>query len=94
MAMFLMLGKYSSEGLMGMSAERTGAAAELVKKFGGEIHALYGLLGENDLACIVEFPGTEKAMQASVAIGKLTKIGFTTSPAVPVEEFDKLMAEV
>jgi uncharacterized protein with GYD domain len=94
MATFLILGKYSSEGLMGMSTERTGAVAELVKKFGGEIKALYGLLGENDLACIAEFPGNEKAMQASVAISKLTKIAITTSPAVPVEEFDKLMAEV
>jgi uncharacterized protein with GYD domain len=94
MATFLMFGKYSSEGLMGMSAERTGAVEELVNKLGGEIQALYGLLGENDLACLAEFPGTGQAMQASVAISKLTKIAITTSPAVPVEEFDKLMAEV
>jgi hypothetical protein len=33
-------------------------------------------------------------MQASVAVSKLTKIAITTSPAVPVEDFDKLMAEV
>jgi uncharacterized protein with GYD domain len=94
MATFLVLGKYSSEGLMGMSAERTVAVADLVKKYGGEIQAVYGLLGEYDLACIIEFPGTQEAMQASVAFSKLTKIACTTSPAVPVEEFDKLMAEV
>jgi hypothetical protein len=33
-------------------------------------------------------------MQASAALSKLTGISFTTSPAVTVEEFDKLMAEV
>lgn len=94
MATFLVLGKYSFEGLEGMSAERTDKVDDLVKKFGGEIKALYALLGENDLAGIVEFPGTEQAMQASVAVSKLTKIAITTSPAVPVEDFDKLMAEV
>jgi hypothetical protein len=30
-------------------------------------------------------------MQASVALGKLTGVSFCTSPAVSVEEFDKLM---
>jgi hypothetical protein len=33
-------------------------------------------------------------MKASVAISKTTGISFTTSPAVPVEEFDKLMSDV
>ena len=32
-------------------------------------------------------------MQASIALTKLTGIGFTTSPAVAVDEFDKLLAE-
>ena len=31
-------------------------------------------------------------MQTSVALGKLTGVNFCTSPAVPVEEFDKLVA--
>jgi hypothetical protein len=35
-----------------------------------------------------------KAMQASVALNKLTGISFTTLPAVTVEEFDKLIAKV
>lgn len=94
MATFLVLGKYSSEGIEGMSAERTEKAEDLAKKFGGKVKAMYALLGEYDLVAIVEFPGTEQAMQASVAMNKLTKISFTTLPAVAVEDFDKLMAEV
>jgi len=39
----------------------------------------------------VDFPGVAEAMKASVALAKLTGIGFTTSPAVPIEEFDKLV---
>lgn len=94
MATFLMFGKYSSEAMKGMSAKRTEEAGSLVKKFGGEVTAMYALLGEKDLVAIATFPSNEQAMKASVALSKLTGISFTTSPAVTVDEFDKMMAEV
>jgi uncharacterized protein with GYD domain len=94
MATFLMFGKYSSEALKGMSSKRTKEVVSLVKKFGGEVKAMYALLGEKDLVFVLNFPGIEQAMKASVALSKLTGISFTTLPAVTVEEFDKLMAEV
>ena len=94
MATYFMFGKYSAEGMKGISAERTEKAAALVKKYGGEVKSIYALLGEYDLVCIVEFPGTEQAMKTSVALAKLTGISFSTAPAVSVEEFDKMMGEV
>jgi len=94
MTTFLMFGKYSSEALKGMSAGRTDKVLKLVKKFGGEVKSMYALLGEVDLVFILTFPDVEKAMQASVALTKLTGISFTTLPAVTVEEFDKLIANV
>ena len=94
MATYFMFGKYSAEGMKGVSAERTEKAAVLVKKYGGEVKSIYALLGEYDLVCIVEFPGTEQAMKTSVALAKLTGISFSTAPAVSVEEFDKMMGEV
>jgi uncharacterized protein with GYD domain len=94
MATFIMCGKYSQEGIKGISAERTKKANSLVKKFGGEVKAIYALLGEKDLLIIITFPGLAEAMKASVALSKLTGISFTTSPAVTVEEFDKMMAEI
>jgi uncharacterized protein with GYD domain len=94
MATFLMFGRYSSEALKGMSSKRTEEARSLIKKYGGEVKAMYSLLGEKDLVIILTFPGIEEAMKASVALSKLTGISFTTSPAVTVEEFDKLMTEV
>jgi hypothetical protein len=36
----------------------------------------------------------EEAMKASVGLHKLTGIAFTTAPAVSVEVFDNLMAEL
>ncbi|HVO66646.1 MAG TPA: GYD domain-containing protein [Syntrophales bacterium] len=94
MSTFFMLGKYSSEGLKGISAGRTDKAMKLIKKFGGEVKSMYALLGEIDLVFILTFPDVEKAMQASVALNKLTGISFTTLPAVTVEEFDKVMSKV
>ncbi len=94
MATFFMFGKYSSEAVKGISAERTDKAVELIKKFGGEVSSIYALLGEKDLVLIVDFPNIEQVMKASVGLSKLTGISFTTSPAVTVEEFDKIMTEV
>ena len=67
MATYFMFGKYSSEALNQMSAERTNKAVSLLNKFGGEVNSMYALLGEQDLVLIVDFPGLEQAMKASVA---------------------------
>lgn len=94
MGTFFMFGKYSSEALKGMSAKRTDEANSLIKKLGGEVISIYALIGEYDLVLIVNFPGIEQAMQASVALSKLTGVSFTTSPAIGVEEFDKIIGEL
>jgi uncharacterized protein with GYD domain len=93
MAKFLMLGKYSSEALKKMSSKRTEKAVSLIKKYGGEVDSMYAMLGEYDLLLIVNFPNIEQAIKISVALSKLTDISFTTSPAVSVEDFDKIMTE-
>lgn len=92
MATFVMFGKYSLDAVKKISAERTDQTMKLAKKFKGAIKGMYALLGEHDLMFIVELPGPEQAMQFSVALAKQTGIAFTTSPAVTVAEFDKLMA--
>jgi uncharacterized protein with GYD domain len=90
MATYLMLGKYSVEGLKGMSAKRTDKLKALLKKNGGELKASYAALGGVDLVLIVDLPDTARAMGTSVALAKATGIAFTTAPAVTIEEFDKL----
>ena len=91
---FIMFGKYSSEAIQKMSPERTKEGLSLIKKFGGEIQAMYALLGEIDLIFVLTFPGIDQAMKASVALSKMTGISFTTSPAVSVGEFDKMMTDI
>lgn len=94
MATFFMFGKYSADAMKGISAERTAKAAALVKQHGGEVKSAYALLGDYDLVLIVDLPSIDQAIQASVALAKLTGISFSTAPAVSVETFDKLMKNV
>lgn len=94
MTSFLMFGKYSSEALKKISSKRTEKAIHLINSYGGEVISMYAMLGEYDLLLIVNFPDIQQAMKASIALNKMTAISFTTSPAVSVEEFDKLSSEI
>ena len=94
MATYFMFGRYSLDSLKEISPERTIKAAALIEKHGGEVKSGYALLGEKDLVFIVDLPDTEQAMKTSVALAKLLGISFTTTPAVTVEDFDKIMEEV
>lgn len=93
MTTFFMFGKYSSEALKGISAERTKQSIELIKKYGGEVVSIYALFGEKDLAFIVKFPTLADAIGASVGLNELTGISFSTTPAMTVEEFDEAIGK-
>jgi uncharacterized protein with GYD domain len=90
MATFCMFGKYSSDSIKKISPKRTVEVRSLIKKLKGELISMYALLGKYDLLFIVNFPGMEDAMMASIAISKLTGISFTTQPAISVETFDSM----
>ena len=93
MPIFMMFGKYSTEALKGISPERTDKAVELIKKNGGKVISMHAVMGEHDLVFTLEFPNSENAIAASVALNKLTGISFTTSPIVEVEKFDRLISK-
>jgi uncharacterized protein with GYD domain len=94
MATYFMFGIYSADAMDDMTADRTAAAEKLVQSYSGKINSIYALMGEEDLILITEFPDNQKALQASVALSKLSGISFSTSPAIEVAEFDKLMKDV
>jgi uncharacterized protein with GYD domain len=94
MSTFFMLGKYSSQGLKTASAVRTRKAEHLVARMRGKILNIYALMGEYDLVLIVDLPGMTEAINLSAGLTKLTGISFTTSPAMPVKEFDRMIAGV
>ncbi len=90
MASYLLFGKYSQEGMKGISPDRTVKATALVKSNGGTVKAGYVLLGEVDIVLIVDLPNTEASIKVSMGLSKLLGVAFTTAPAITVEEFDKL----
>lgn len=93
MSTFFMFGKYSAESMRGISAQRTREVMDIVDRFGGEIVSMYALLGAYDLVLIVKFGSMEDALKASVTISQSLGISFSTLPAIPVEEFDKLLGK-
>ena len=92
MATYIMLGKYTTEGIKGASADRTKKIQDLIQKCGGTVEAMFALLGEYDLAFRVSFPGPAEAMKASFAVARTTGISLSTHAAVRVEEFDRLIS--
>jgi len=90
MPIFFMYGKYSKEGLEGISGERTKKASDVIAKAGGKLLSAYALLGKYDIVAITDFPGVSEVMKASIALNKLTGISFTSFPALHIAEFDKL----
>ena len=91
MAKFLMLGKYSLEGIKGITAERTKKVIDIVKESGGKIDLMYALLGSYDIAFAVDFAGHAEVIKVSVTLAKLTGMTFTTFPAFSVDEFDQIL---
>ena len=91
MATFFMFGKYSADAARNMSIQRTQEAIEEIKKLGGSVTAMHALLGEYDLLFCVQLPTIDDAIKASISLTRLTGISFTTSPAISVEAFDRLV---
>ncbi|GIW71250.1 MAG: hypothetical protein KatS3mg102_0792 [Planctomycetota bacterium] len=94
MPTYFMFGRYTTEAIKGIAAERTERAGEAIRKAGGEVQSIHALLGERDLCIIATFPNGQAALRASLALTRLTGIGFATSEAVPVATFDRLAEEV
>jgi uncharacterized protein with GYD domain len=93
MATYYLFGKYTQQALNQISADRTKKAKELIAKLGGKLQAAHALLGDKDLVLVVELPGIKEALKLSIALMKLSGIGFSTCEAIAVDELDKLAKE-
>ena len=94
MATYFLFGRYSADAVKGMSSARTEKATQLIQKYGGELKSMHIITGEYDIVIMATFPGLSNVVKAIVSITKLTGIGFVTCEAIPVEEFDRIVADV
>lgn len=90
METFFLFGRYTKESLTKISEDRTRKAFSVIQKLGGRVKSAYALLGDEDLVVIASLPNSAQATLASIALTKMTGISFKTSPAIPVDQFDKL----
>ena len=93
MATYFLLGKYSQESINQISSARTKKVAETIEKLGGKVKSMYALLGEKDVAVLVDLPSSKDALKASLALAKSTGISFTSVEAIAMEDFDRLAKE-
>lgn len=87
---YILFGKMSVNAVRDISSVRTMKSNAIIEEYGGRIQAIYALLGGADVLAIIDFPGMNEAMKASIELTKLLGIAFSTSPAMTVDEFDKL----
>jgi uncharacterized protein with GYD domain len=90
MTTYILFGKMSVNSIKDISSVRTMKSVTIVEKYGGRIQAVYALLGGADVLAVIDFPGMDEAMKASLELTKLLGIAFSTSPAMTIDEFDKL----
>ncbi|MCL5023612.1 MAG: GYD domain-containing protein [Nitrospirae bacterium] len=93
MTTFLMFGKYSSEAVKEIHPERTRKAIKIIEALGGKVNGMYAILGDYDLALIVEAPNIDAIVKISVDLHMLTGIHFSSFPAMPVDSFDTLISK-
>jgi len=91
MATFIMMGKYTAQGVKEISFQRSKKGVEIIQQCGGKFLNGFMLMGETDILVIAEFPGINEALKASVQLNRALGICFATVPALSVEEFDKLV---
>lgn len=70
MGTYIMLGKYSREGMRDISADRTRQVGKLVEKLGGKVEGIFAVLGKYDLVLRLQLPDTAMAMKASHRAGQ------------------------
>jgi uncharacterized protein with GYD domain len=96
MPVYVSLVKFTQQGLTTMK-ERGVERAEVVKKnaqaLGGKLLQAYYCLGEYDVVAIWEFPDNRTAMKASLLNASLGHIQIMTMPAVPRDEWKRLLQE-
>ena len=93
MQTFFLFGKYTTDAIKKISSERTRKVVNTIQEMGGRVKSVYALLGNSDLVFIVNLPSAAAATMVSITLTNITGISFTTSVAIPVDEFDKMFSQ-
>ena len=93
MPKYVSLAKYTG-AIAGGGQGRFEEVQKIVAAENGKLLHVFGLLGAYDLVSIGEFPDNRSAMKAAAKVGNLIGAKTETMPAVELEDFLKLLAEL
>jgi uncharacterized protein with GYD domain len=93
MSKYVTLFKYTG-AIEGGGPERFAKVQQLAADEGGEILAVYGLLGHYDVLAVVECPNDRVAMKLAAKTGNLIGAKSETMPAVERDDFLQLLTEL
>jgi uncharacterized protein with GYD domain len=92
MMLFLLAGR-STEDLKDSPA-RVEAAKETFKAVGARVKAFYLLMGEYEMAFIVEAPDDETMMKAALTLGSQGSVRTETLRAFTEDEYKRIIADL
>lgn len=96
MPIYAALGKLTPEGARDLkgSAARYEENKRAFERAGAKILAGYALLGPYDFLFLIEAPDEKTAMKLSLITASRGTSSYQTLPALPIEDFFKIAAEV
>lgn len=98
MVRYLYLGKYTADGLRGLSTEggtkRREATEKLISSIGGRIIEYSFAVGEYDFVLIVEMPDDAAALVAPIVTGASGTVRVLTIPLISPENLDEITSRI
>jgi uncharacterized protein with GYD domain len=93
---FILSLNFTDQGIRGIkdAPKRAQQARDLAKKVGVELKQIYMTTGEADLVAIVETANGDNMAKFAMALGMQGNVHTRTARAWPMEEFQKLVAEL
>jgi uncharacterized protein with GYD domain len=94
--MFILSMNYTDQGIriIKESPKGTQAARELAKKMGVELKQVYLTTGDSDLMIVAETENDDNIVKFAMALSMLGNVRTRTARAWPIEEYQKLIAEL
>ena len=96
MAHYLMLGRFTKEGLKDIETteERLHKFKALCEKEGAKVVSYYLLLGEHDIACFIDAPNAEATAKLALIVGKRGNVRTQSMPAFTESEFLHMLKKI
>ncbi len=96
MATYLSLIRWTQEGMAKVkeSPSRLDAAKKAIEAGGGKLKHFYMLMGQYDMAIVVEAPDDATVARVNLALGSKGTVRTETSRAFTEEEYRKIISQI